>query len=121
MVVRLIGDVNGQNVIFQKGIGDIWQAQVPSSLDGTYVIEMTAYDEAGNEAYWARYIMTVDIDSLCVILTRHPYQADILNGYTASVGNRSYGTSIDFDWTVEKMPDKYYAKAQKGECCNHAC
>ena len=38
MVVRLIGEVNGQEVIFQRVLGDTWEAQVPSSLDGTYVI-----------------------------------------------------------------------------------
>lgn len=97
MVVRLIGEVNGQEVIFQRVLGDTWEAQVPSSLDGTYVIGMTAYDEAGNEAYFARYILTVDLSSLCTHLYKNPYQAEILK-----------------EWSADIVPEEYYAEVLKG-------
>ena len=78
MVVRLTGNVNGETVLFQRIGGDVWETTVPSSIDGVYVVDMTAYDEAGNEAFWAKYILTVDLASLCAHLYRHPYQAEIL-------------------------------------------
>ena len=51
MVVRLTGTVNGDDVIFRRMEGDEWEATVPASLNGTYILDMTAYDEAGNAVY----------------------------------------------------------------------
>ncbi len=122
MVIKLVGNVNGEAVIFQRVAEDFWEITVPASQDGTYVINMTAEDEAGNEAYWAKYILTFDIASLCARLTRHPYQADILqNKYTASICSEKYSASTGDDWKAEVEKKAYYAKVKKGRCCNHAC
>ena len=51
MVVRLIGKVEGQDVIFTRLKGDIWTAEVPAQKSGRDVMELTAFDEAGNIAY----------------------------------------------------------------------
>jgi hypothetical protein len=37
MVVRLIGKVEGQDVIFTRLKGDIWTAEVPAQKSGRYV------------------------------------------------------------------------------------
>lgn len=39
-----------------------------STLNGKYVIGLTAYDEAGNIGYYATYIITVDLASMRVTL-----------------------------------------------------
>lgn len=64
MVVRLEGKVQGQDVIFNRVQGDEWETVIPPSLNGVYVVELTAYDDAGNMAYTARYILTVDLTSI---------------------------------------------------------
>ena len=64
MVVRLEGKVQGQDVIFKRVKGDEWETVIPSSLNGVYVVELTAYDDAGNMAYTARYILTIDLTSI---------------------------------------------------------
>ena len=64
MVVRLEGKVQGQDVIFNRVQGDDWETVIPSSLNGVYVVELTAYDDAGNMAYTARYILTIDLTSI---------------------------------------------------------
>lgn len=119
MVVRLEGSVNGENVIFQRVYGDVWETSVPSSLDGTYVIDMTAYDEAGNEAYWAKYILTIDLTSLCAHLTKHPYQAEILpEHYSADLcsRDREYRAEIVQELTADVTLGNYYAELMKGRC-----
>lgn len=64
MVVRLEGKVQGQDVIFDRVQGDDWETVIPPSLNGVYIVELTAYDDAGNMAYTARYILTIDLTSI---------------------------------------------------------
>ena len=63
MVVRLEGEINGESVVLYRnkdspGSPEIWDAVIPATLNGKYVIGLTAYDEAGNIGYYATYIIT---------------------------------------------------------------
>lgn len=78
MVVRLEGKVQGQDIIFKHVKGDDWEAVIPKNLTGIYIIELTAYDDNGNTAFTTRYILTVDLDALCIHLEPYPFWADIL-------------------------------------------
>lgn len=60
--------------------GDWWETTVPKTLNGVYVVELTATDEAGNIAYTAKYILTIDITALRVKLQRYPYSAKVRVG-----------------------------------------
>lgn len=70
MVVRLEGNVNGESVILTRSADslDLWKSVIPATLNGKYVIGLTAYDEAGNIGYYATYIITVDLASMRVTL-----------------------------------------------------
>lgn len=50
MVARLEGKVDGRDVAFVRKHGDVWEAIVPADLDGTYIVELTAWDEAETTA-----------------------------------------------------------------------
>lgn len=78
MVVRLEGKVQGQDVIFEHVQGDDWEAVIPPTLNGIYIVSLTAWDDAGNAAYTARYIITIDMDALYVCLEPYPFWADVL-------------------------------------------
>lgn len=91
MVVKLTGNINGNAVIFEWVQGDEWRATIPSALNGVYVVDLLAADEAGNETYWAKYILTVDLTALCVHLEPYPYRAELL-------------------------PPEYYATVIRAEC-----
>lgn len=58
--------------------GDRWEAIVPASLDGAFVVDLTAIDEAGNVGYTAKYIITIDLASLCVHIEPCPYYEELL-------------------------------------------
>ena len=77
MVVRVEGIINGDPIIFQRIVGDQWEAKAPASLDGTYVLEMTAWDEAGNMANRAFYLLAYDPINLCASLIPLPYSAAV--------------------------------------------
>lgn len=80
MVVRLEGIVDNVPVVFTRGKGDWWETTIPKNLNGVYVVELTATDEAGNIAYTARYILSIDITALRVKLQRCPYNARVRVG-----------------------------------------
>lgn len=65
-VARVIGTVDGVEVVLQYAQGDTWQVPVPLDLDGEYVVEIIAEDEAGNQAYMARLLYTVDAGNICI-------------------------------------------------------
>ena len=90
MVVKLVGTVNGDEVIFQRTQGDMWEVSVPASLNGTYVLDMMAYDEAGTATYWARYIITVDLAALRVTLRVCPYRTALVESYHANLRPTHY-------------------------------
>ena len=74
MVTRVLGTVDGKEVIFNRIEGDRWQISVPYDKDGEYVVEVIAEDEAGNRAYVARMLFIVDTESLCVhVIDTSPY------------------------------------------------
>lgn len=80
VVIKLEGVVDSVPVVFTRRDGDWWETTVPKTLNGVYVVELTATDEAGNIAYTAKYILTIDITALRVKLQRYPYSAKVRVG-----------------------------------------
>lgn len=98
MVVRLEGKVQGQDIIFKHVKGDDWEAVIPKNLTGIYIIELTAYDDNGNTAFTTRYILTVDLDALCIHLEPYPFWTDVLPD----------------KFCINILPEKYYVRLCHG-------
>lgn len=43
-----------------------WEATVPTPADGRYIVALYAEDMAGNTAYVAKILFTVDLRNMCV-------------------------------------------------------
>lgn len=71
-VARVFGIVDGAEVVLDYTQGDIWQVPVPLDQDGEYIVEITAEDDAGNQAYIARMLYTVDAGNICIHLLPLP-------------------------------------------------
>ena len=65
MVTKVIGKVDGKEVVFERAEGDLWNTTVPLDLDGMYVVEVTAYDDAENVAFCTKILLIVDPTTLC--------------------------------------------------------
>ena len=63
MVKRVFGKVDGIEVNYDHSKGDWWNVPVPLDIDGEYVIEVIAEDEAGNQSFITRLLYTVNINS----------------------------------------------------------
>lgn len=64
MVTRVYGHVEGVEVIFTPAGNDTWNCTVPKVPDGEYVVDLYAEDEAGNIAYTATILFTIDTKHL---------------------------------------------------------
>ena len=65
-VARVFGRVDGAEVILQQAGGDRWNVPVPLDIDGEYVVEIMAEDEAGNQTYLSKMLYTVDAGNICI-------------------------------------------------------
>ena len=84
MVIRLEGIVNGDNIIFQKE-GEQWKAAVPANLKGEYILEISAYDEAGNKAYTTKYLFSYDPFSIVFKLMPLEYYLEVIENENYSI------------------------------------
>lgn len=107
MVTKVIGKVDGQEVIYERSEGDLWKVTVPLDLDGMYVIEVSAYDEAGNISFCTKMLLIVDPATLCAKL--------ISLDYTVEVVSKEYDVTIkNNDFKVETIYPHHH---RKGCCC----
>ena len=77
MVVELRGKVDGKEIVFERTSEEEWKAAIPRELYGYYVVELEAFDEAGNRAYMTRVLLTVDLEALTIKLVPYNYQASL--------------------------------------------
>lgn len=70
MVKRVFGKVDGIEVNYDHSKGDWWNVPVPLDIDGEYVIEVIAEDEAGNQSFITRLLYTVKGENICVIVSK---------------------------------------------------
>lgn len=61
MVKRLYGTVNGADVIFKKGMYELWEADIPALPVGEYYVNLIAEDEAGNKGFYVGLVLTYSI------------------------------------------------------------
>lgn len=124
MVTKVIGKVDGQEVVYERSEGDKWTVTVPCDLDGMYVIEVTAYDEAGNIAYCTKMLLIVDPETLCVSLQPYNYVFDIVpDEYRVdAIPDRYSVEAMEDDYLVGVQSDPYhleviYPMHRRGCCC----
>ena len=121
MVVRLIGKINNDPVIFERKAGDRWEAIIPSVPSGVYVVELFAYDEAGNMAYISRFLLNIDLTALCMKVTMwevgsrnraEKFCTDVLPGhFSVIVKSKRYNAKA-------KEKSVYLCKTRVGEPCD---
>lgn len=105
MIVKVSGKIDGKEVIFEKADGDQWNVMVPYDLDGMYVVELTAENEACNIAYCTKMLLIVDPATLCVKLVPLDYMVEVISeDYKVTV--------IPEGYAVEEILDRYQVIAE---------
>lgn len=77
MVTRVWGTADDFDLEFSLSPSTgLWEAQVPADADGQYVVQLWAQDAAGNTAYYATVLVSIDLSCLCVSIRVIEYGAD---------------------------------------------
>ena len=124
MVVKVSGKINGKEVIFERAEGDRWNVTVPYDLDGMYVVELTAENDAGNIAYCTKMLLIVDPATLCVRLVPLDYMVEVVSEeYETHIIPEDYLVEVmEEQYQVATLPDLFYVEVVypirgKGCCC----
>lgn len=64
--MKLLGYVDGVEVKFDFYPPNLFKAEIPKQLDGTYIIQLQAVDDAGNITGYSNIFVKIDFTSLKV-------------------------------------------------------
>lgn len=121
MVVMLTGSINGAEIILNRDVGDRWTAVIPSIPSGVYIVDLTAWDDAGNFAYVTKYIITIDLTAMCMRVRIEEYDAlqDRDREYTCQIAAGDYNVlEQDARVYVREADPEYMTKVKVGEPCD---
>jgi hypothetical protein len=76
MVKRVFGKIDGIDATFQSN-GDRWQVLVPFDIDGEYIVEIMAEDEAGNVSYVTKMLFVVNKNVIRSYMIPDPFYAEL--------------------------------------------
>ena len=118
MVVKVVGTIDGRDVIFnQNQATGRWETIIPPDLDGTYVVDLWAYDEAGNRGYAATVLFTVDVERLhfCVELLKYKLKLATGKITLLAVNTKLQLVNAGIDYTMKPITTKY--NLERGHDC----
>ena len=120
MVVKLTGSINGTEITLEWESGDRWTAIIPSIPSGVYIVDLTAWDEAGNFAYVTKYIITIDLTAMCMRVRIEEYDAlqDQGKDYLCRTGADDFSVQIQEEISVREMDPEYTIRVKVGEPCD---
>jgi hypothetical protein len=109
-IARVIGKVDGKSIVFYPD-GSKWAAAVPKDMtDGEYVLEITAYDVAGNTAYSTGMYFIVDLKHLRVEIRPLNYEtreAQELYKILQPEGAHYKAVEQADEYQAEELPQNY--------------
>ena len=119
MVVRLIGKIDGKEMILERAEGDWWEVTVPPPKSGTYIADFTAYDDAGNVAYCTKILVTFRPEDLCLRLEPCPHGAGTEGpAWTVSAcAGRYVSRMLPGDFLGMVKTSGYYAELVRRAAC----
>ena len=120
MVVKLTGSINGTEITLERESGDRWTAIIPSIPSGVYIVDLTAWDEAGNFAYVTKYIITIDLTAMCMRFRIEECDAlqDQGKDYLCITGADDFSVQIQEGISVREIDPEYTIRVKVGEPCD---
>ena len=120
MVVKLTGSINGTEITLERESGDRWTAIIPSIPSGVYIVDLTAWDEAGNFAYVTKYIITIDLTAMCMRVRIEEYDAlhDSGKDYLCRTGADDFTVQVQDEICVREIDPEYTIRVKVGEPCD---
>lgn len=115
-VVRVVGNVDGKQIVFGKSEDGHWVTSVPKDLDGEYVVEVTAYDEAGNEAYSASMLFIVDPFSLKVKMVPVQFSTVVFEKHNETIDKLDFVyINTEHNFSFRLIPENFAVGGELGK------
>lgn len=121
--MKLTGKIEGQPVTFtlisEEGRTSVFEAEVPATLDGEYVVELTAVDDAGNITFVCRYLVTIDMANMCVHLVPLPeyYLVGIPCSYEMAEVSQGFALiAVCRDYNIKSAEQDYWLEPIYPDC-----
>lgn len=113
MVTKLTGRVNGCELIFERAYGNVWTGEVPKSPFYRYVVELEAWDDAGNMSFVTRMLFSVDPETLCVHMEPMNF------GDGECIAPKFYSELLDITMTEVEFEGFSFEQTALVSCSNH--
>jgi len=72
--MRLIGFVNGVEIAFDFYPPNTFIANIPTCLNGSYIVQLKAIDGAGNEGYFTDVLVYIDFQKMTFKLLNNNFK-----------------------------------------------
>jgi hypothetical protein len=111
-ISKMVGAIDGNEIIFRKDSSGFWTAAVPKDLSGEFIVEVIAYDDAGNQAYSSNMLFIVDPYQLGVQIMPLEYAYRVLdeNFNKKSIVSEYAYYVTDSIYKFKELPAKYTFK-----------
>lgn len=78
MIARVEGVIQGIPISLSRvGDSNVWESPIPTGLEsGMYVVEIRAYNEAGNFAFSTKVLFAIDTKAMTIRVCLAPYYID---------------------------------------------
>lgn len=107
--MRLIGYIDGIEVSFDFYPPNIYRAIIPKRLNGRYIVQLKAIDQAGNETNTSDIYMYIDLKQMIFNVLEDKFKFNIDNnglGYV-EVNNIYNSKEIDNKFNFLEIHSKY--------------
>lgn len=118
-VSRVYGKVDGVDIILHQNERGLWQVQVPSDVDGIYILEISAEDFAGNTTYLTRTLFEVRHSVITTTTLLLGYWGEVIqiyktelqpNLFVSEMTSVSFVPELQHMFTVECVETLYSAE-----------
>jgi len=95
--MRLVGYINGMEVSFDFYPPSSYKANIPKHLEGSYIVQLKAIDDAGNEANYTDILVYFDFQKMEFMILNYNYSHEIIVNTNYSV------KSIESNFTYKEV------------------
>lgn len=118
MVTKVVGEVNGQTIIFKLNEKGSWVATVPFQEDGEWIASLYAYDDYGNVAFVTKILYAISGHELTIKILDEGYRGKLQDifmnssivstGFAGGIEERGYTGEVEDGGLSCELENKDY-------------
>lgn len=107
----LVGQVGGVEIKFDFTPPNTFKAEIPKQLNGTYIVQLQAIDDAGNITGYSNIFIKIDFSSMRVKIFDNNYRhLDESKNFTFREIDFDDIREIDFSYECKELTSQYIVR-----------